>query len=467
MAYLEYMLKCAGVPSGDALTELLGTFQNKPASTLEKTASYSEGIRSLGKMLHGVSGGDMYKLGKCAALCKFAVNFKTNPKMPKAVQDYQNKYFQLNKPKFDARDAMNTAKGAFDASKDVLNTAHGKTQGLTNNVNAAQQKVDALVNNPVYSSPNATPQMQKELADARADLANHQTALTNHQNYIGTLQQNSNNLEQEYLARQAAYKAVPGLTPAQLTEIQQARNKMHKEMPHYHAEQQRIKNKKQQEAIDQQKAEKAKRVAAYNIDRTTGEYGAELRAAVDAASPEARKLFELGMRRQGSLTEDVAGIWQGFRQGINYEYNGVPLRSNYKTDLDFLQACNDFYARKASIKAEAESEAATKRAIKQEEQNRQDAHEEKQQQFAASEAEKQRQHEETMGKQTADLVKSQSESGDRASESKFKSMAIGGGILGVGGLGTAIALRPTTPVMPMYGYAPQPQPMMPPQQQQQ
>lgn len=462
MAYLEYMLKCAGVPSGDALTELLGTFQNKPASTLEKTASYSEGIRSLGKMLHGVSGGDMYKLGKCAALCKFAAGFHINPNAPKAVQEYQKGWAAIRKPYVDAANAKELAKGNWTSSVNTLKEQQAKTPMYQQNLDNAQKKLQLMQQNPQYTAPNASPALQQELANAQADVTKHQGIFNKHTQNLNNLQQHADQMHQVYDAKATDFEnaaAVP-VSPEDQVKIQQMKEKMRKDLD----TERMNKHIEESDAIRQQKQQGA---ADYNIDRTTGEYGAKLRAAVDAASPEARSLFELGMRRQGSLTEGVAGVWQGFRQGINYKYNGVPLRSNYKTDFDFLQACKDFYARDASAEAKAESKAAAKRAIKQEEQNRQDAHEEKQQQFTSSEAEKQRQHEETMGKQTADLVRAQTESGDRASESKFKSMAIGGGILGTGGLGAAIALRPTTPVMPMYGYAPQPQPMMPPQQQQQ
>lgn len=207
MAYLEYMLKCAGVPSGDALTELLGTFQNKPASTLEKTASYSEGIRSLGKTLHGTSGGEMYKLGKCVALCKFAGRVSGA-----FAKQYRNEMKQIYAPQHQAQQNLSAASANV---KDL----QGQLAGYQDTAKRWKSTVDTYLKDPTMVGNAATAEGKKTLRYAQDQLKASNDAVTTHQGKINAALQARDQA-------QVAFDNRPRLTADQEARVKELKAKM-------------------------------------------------------------------------------------------------------------------------------------------------------------------------------------------------------------------------------------------------
>lgn len=123
MAYLEYMMKCAGVPSGDELTELLGYLRDN--NNIQKVAAeYGPTIQSLLK----TGSDDMYQLGRLVALCKYAALAPgARPDLNK-VKQLVNERNTIHNAFNDATSNYNTVKQQFVNAENAKNTAYNNWQ---------------------------------------------------------------------------------------------------------------------------------------------------------------------------------------------------------------------------------------------------------------------------------------------------------------------------------------------------
>ena len=427
MAYLEYMLKCAGVPSGDALTELLGTFQNKPASTLEKTASYSEGISTLGKILEGGNGGDMYKLGKCAALCKFAVAIgKVNINTPfsSAVTKKINTYNAARQPLYDLRNKVTASRQAMDKSVADYN------QAMKTNPNNIDQKI-------IDARNNAEKQYQTDML-AYQTYKQSPDYLKAKKKAVGAMR----NIREQYNINRDVRRQGGGVTSDPNTGAP---------------------------APDPNVSANPNAGARPQADKA-------LRDFVNSMDEEARTMYYQGMdhfRNAKQYGFSLGGAMQGMGSKLKDFWYGpgagnvLMRRHQFGSDLEYAQHVQDFVNRRNKPAQIAEGKAQAAKAEKAEQERLRKEDEEKQRKEKKEDQAEQFAHDEKMENMRGDRRERMADSQNKADASKFKSLVLGGGLLATGGVGTAIATRPTAPVMPMYGYAPQPQPMMPPQQQQQ
>lgn len=161
MAYLEYIMKCAGVPEGEELTKRLNALRED--NNLAKVGSeYSTTLQSLFK----TGSDDMYQLGRLTALSKYAAAIGKNQLAPffnAGMQNTRNmvhnNYYTRKTTFRDATNELNAAQSEVDKHQKALDNflapykgvaptkknsrAYTKYQTLKNNLDQAQNTLNS------------------------------------------------------------------------------------------------------------------------------------------------------------------------------------------------------------------------------------------------------------------------------------------------------------------------------------
>ena len=187
MAYLEYITKCAGVPSGDALTEQLGHLRDN--NNMAKVGSeYSPTIQSLLK----IGSDDMYQLGRLTALCKYA-----------GISNYQKVVGFISPAERQAvnvlTDKYRTAKTQFKTYETAFNNATqehaSKQQALDNFLKKFNGKAPSQKNKKAFTTyqqlkgdlDKAT--TARDAADVNYQFGKKEWDAVNNKDYLGQIQQ--------------------------------------------------------------------------------------------------------------------------------------------------------------------------------------------------------------------------------------------------------------------------------------